>query len=74
MVEHRILFLQRFEKILDDGRYGEAVLSTRVEKIHKILNLQFLGSLCLGYNSAYVPTSTLAFFSSLASEVPAISL
>ena len=47
MVEHRILFLHRFEKMLADGRYGEAVLGTRVEQIHKIFNLQFLGSLRL---------------------------
>ena len=57
MVEYRILFLQRFEKMLDDGRYGEAVLGARVEQIHKIFNLQFLGSLRLEI-TAYVATST----------------
>ena len=58
MVEYRIFFLQRFKKMLDDGRYGQAVQGTPVEQMHITFNLEFLGSRRLGYNSAYVSTFT----------------
>lgn len=44
MVKYRILFLQRFKKMLDDGRYSQAVKGTPVEQMHITFNLECLGS------------------------------